>query len=54
MSTSLNQSVGRLKAYLLGDKSFGFLPGNAAVVDVRDVAAAFVIASEHPNAVGKR
>ncbi len=53
-STFLNQSIARLKSYLLGDKSMGLFPGKAAVVDVRDVAAAFVIAAEHPDAVGKR
>lgn len=52
-STSLNQSVSRIKGYLLGDKA-GLLPGKVGIVDVRDVAAAFVIATEHPEAVGKR
>jgi dihydroflavonol-4-reductase len=52
-STSLNQSVARIKGYLSGDKS-GLLPGKVGIVDVRDVAAAFVIAAEHPDAVGKR
>ncbi len=49
----LNSSIARIKSFIEGDKS-KLIPGRVGVVDVRDVAAAFVIAAEHPDAVGKR
>jgi len=52
LSSSINSSLSRIKGFLLNEAQV--MPGKVGVVDVRDVAAAHVIAAEHPQAVGKR
>jgi len=52
---SLNQSIANLKKTLMGEEGTVLPPAAAiGVVDVRDVARAFVIAVEKPEAKGQR
>jgi len=53
MSPVLNTSIQLIKRYLTGENQ-NVQPGGVAIVDVRDVAKAHVIAMEHPKAAGQR
>jgi len=51
--TNLNQSLANIKRVLMAEPGVHSLP-HIGVVDVRDVAAAHVLALEHPAAAGQR